>query len=818
MFNEYKMKKVNFTHFLLFAFCIFSANWAMGQCSNAQVEVAVTIIPDQYPTETTWELRDGNNILLASGANAVGDTFCVDTIDCLRFTIFDSYGDGICCSFGTGSYTVTYDGTQVAAGGNFTFEETTMFGNCAPGSDCSFADTVTTGAYSASHRNFWYLWIPDSTGTYEISTCGNNNCNTVIWVYDHCVGLQWDNTNQGTAYYNDNDCGLQARVTGHFAVGTPYWIRIGDQGSNCTGAINWTLTYMGPVVGCTDPNACNYNPLATVSDTCYYPGDTLCPDGPDLTVIQSAIEGSLQLDILTQVDPCLVNEGCLTGYGTRDLMRFTTHIKNIGTQDYYIGEPNANPQMFQFDVCHGHWHFAGYAEYVLYDSMAQPLPIGFKNGFCVLDLECSGGGTAQYGCGNMGISTGCGDIYDAGLQCQWIDITTVPSGRYTLVVRVNWNRLPDALGRVEKDFDNNWAQVCFNLVKDPIPGGHNHSFTLDPNCPPLVDCNGVVFGGAVIDCAGVCDGTALRGDVDNNQAQQVLDGNRYVADILSNTPVLTTCTDLNSDGEISVFDAALINACALRGDGFLVTGGGIHDYCSDLPSNVVNIHDSVWLRLGAIDYNNRTLDVEILNPDCRVAAYQFEVSGLNLLSATNLIPSQEFPNPVQVNANGTVIALTTQDSSIGKSVNWRSLCRLNFASVTGGLICLDQIVDVVNSEYEGAISNISGSCITSVAVADIADVYHVRVFPNPFSKRTTLEFDMFAKEKFTLEILDIQGRVVRDYGQVRSNSIDVERGNLGAGIYFYRLKGKAEQVGKLVFEFEFECGVFVRWTQPNFVP
>lgn len=53
---------------------------------------------------------------------------------------------------------------------------------------------------------------------------------------------------------------------------------------------------------------------------------------------------------------------------------------------------------------------------------------------------------------------------------DWISLT-VPSGRYTLVVRVNWNQLPDALGRVEKDFDRNWAQVCFNLVKDPLPGG-----------------------------------------------------------------------------------------------------------------------------------------------------------------------------------------------------------------------------------------------------------------------------------------------------------------------------------------------------------
>ena len=65
-----------------------------------------------------------------------------------------------------------------------------------------------------------------------------------------------------------------------------------------------------------------------------------------------------------------------------------------------------------------------------------------------MDLECSGGGSFQYGCGNMGISSGCGDIYDASLDCQWIDVTNVPAGDYTLVVRVNWDRSPDALGRV----------------------------------------------------------------------------------------------------------------------------------------------------------------------------------------------------------------------------------------------------------------------------------------------------------------------------------------------------------------------------------
>jgi hypothetical protein len=249
-----------------------------------------------------------------------------------------------------------------------------------------------------------------------------------------------------------------------------------------------------------------------------------------------------------------------------------------------------------------------------------------------------------------------------------------------------------------------------------------------------------------------------------------------------------------------VFDAALINACALRGDGYMVPSGGIHDYCSDLPSNVVNFGDSVTLRLGNIDYVNHFVDVEILNPDCRVKAYEFTVSGLVLNSASNLIPAAEYPNGVQVNSTGTVISITTQDSAIGKSINWRPLCRLNFASVTGNLICIDAIEDVVNSEYEGVISNIGGSCIISTAIVDPVEFYNIHLYPNPFSKSTTLTFETMNPGKYTLEIIDLHARVVRDYGLLRSNSVQIERGDLTAGMYFYRLSGKGETVGKLVVE------------------
>ena len=56
---------------------------------------------------------------------------CPSSTDCYDFIIYDTYGDGICCSWGNGSYSVSYNGTVVASGGSFTFSETTSsIGSC----------------------------------------------------------------------------------------------------------------------------------------------------------------------------------------------------------------------------------------------------------------------------------------------------------------------------------------------------------------------------------------------------------------------------------------------------------------------------------------------------------------------------------------------------------------------------------------------------------------------------------------------------------------------------------------------------------------
>ncbi len=208
---------------------------------------------------------------------------------------------------------------------------------------------------------------------------------------------------------------------------------------------------------------------------------------PDLEVSKSSIESTLRVDYLSNNDQCYVNEGCVGGTGARQLLRFTTKISNIGNQDYYVGQAPADPSganaQWEWDECHNHWHFEGYARYVIEDANGTELPASFKNGFCLMDISCTTG-TAKFNCSNQGITAGCADIYSSGLDCQWIDVTDLPAGNYKLRVEVNWNQTPDYYGRTETDYSNNAAEVCFTLSRS----GTQISFE-------ALDCNDLTNGG-----------------------------------------------------------------------------------------------------------------------------------------------------------------------------------------------------------------------------------------------------------------------------------------------------------------------------------
>ena len=107
-----------------------------GVSAPADVDVSLRITLDNYPEETSWVIRDGSGTTVASGgtygSQPDGATVTVNeqlTAGCYTLVVSDTYGDGICCTYGSGSYTLTNEsnGQVLASGGSFGSTESKSF-------------------------------------------------------------------------------------------------------------------------------------------------------------------------------------------------------------------------------------------------------------------------------------------------------------------------------------------------------------------------------------------------------------------------------------------------------------------------------------------------------------------------------------------------------------------------------------------------------------------------------------------------------------------------------------------------------------------
>jgi PKD repeat protein len=95
--------------------------------------IILELMTDDYASETSWKLRDdADNVIMESGSlqnnTLYNEEFCLGQ-GCYTFTIYDTYGDGICCQFGDGYYTLTNSATseELVSGGDFENSESTDF-------------------------------------------------------------------------------------------------------------------------------------------------------------------------------------------------------------------------------------------------------------------------------------------------------------------------------------------------------------------------------------------------------------------------------------------------------------------------------------------------------------------------------------------------------------------------------------------------------------------------------------------------------------------------------------------------------------------
>ncbi len=171
---------------------------------------------------------------------------------------------------------------------------------------------------------------------------------------------------------------------------------------------------------------------------------------PDLVVWRDTLQPYITTETFG-AEECAVNEGHITE-GERRLLRFSTESRNIGGADLVIGSPVGNPD-FEFAECHGHYHFLGFARYRLLDLQGGVAAVGRKVSFCLLDSErwnLAASPSSKFTCDAQGIQEGWSDIYDSGLEGQWVDITDVAAGEYVLEVTMN----PDHV-LLEGDYTNN---------------------------------------------------------------------------------------------------------------------------------------------------------------------------------------------------------------------------------------------------------------------------------------------------------------------------------------------------------------------------
>lgn len=245
--------------------------------------------------------------------------------------------------------------------------------------------------------------------------------------------------------------------------------------------------------------------------------DGSCP-AANLWVDETRIEGG-QVAVewrFFEDDDCAIAEGCVDAGGWRRLLRFATWTPNTGTADMYLGVPSTDAPYFVYSACHDHHHFEGYADYELRAADGTVAADGHKQAFCLLDFyrypeEDERG--IFYDCDNQGIQRDYQDVYDADLDCQWVDVTDVAPGEYTLHIELNTNRT-----LLESSYDDNVADVTVTIPED-APGDVTapcsfERYGADRDCGWIRegahDCNpGDVV---TVSCSAACGAGACEGD------------------------------------------------------------------------------------------------------------------------------------------------------------------------------------------------------------------------------------------------------------------------------------------------------------------
>ena len=135
---------------------------------------------DNYPQETSWQLLDicSNEVVgsgnLSGGDIIVTEEICVDYNSCFKLSVFDSFGDGICCDYGQGNFLVIHSSGDTLAfnDGEFTHFTEEIF--CPSDINCVITADITSTNATSETATDGIIFINPANGIepYEYSIDG----------------------------------------------------------------------------------------------------------------------------------------------------------------------------------------------------------------------------------------------------------------------------------------------------------------------------------------------------------------------------------------------------------------------------------------------------------------------------------------------------------------------------------------------------------------------------------------------------------------------------------------------------------------------
>ena len=160
--------------------------------------LTLTLNTDNYGSETSWAVNNNQGSAVANGSGYASNTQYDEQI-CLTdgtytLVISDSYGDGMCCSTGSGSYALKQGSTTLASGASFNNTDSTAFTLGSGSGDGGGTNPTPTGYYVTAQGLSGYAL---KTELYNIIKDHNAQGYSAIWNF-------YDSSARDKYFENDN--------------------------------------------------------------------------------------------------------------------------------------------------------------------------------------------------------------------------------------------------------------------------------------------------------------------------------------------------------------------------------------------------------------------------------------------------------------------------------------------------------------------------------------------------------------------------------------------------------------------------------------